>query len=143
MEIRIVIFLAFVSVSVIFNTLVIFFAYKVFANLTLKVTASMAEFQKSSETREWIDSLQVAADRAAAVTESTKLKFAEFDPVLERTQENYRRTLVDVDAKLEEVADDINTTVQKVRDIIAKPAFSVATFAAGVSQVLHNVETEE
>jgi hypothetical protein len=38
MEIRIVIFLAFVSVSVIFNALVIFFAYKVFANLTSRVT---------------------------------------------------------------------------------------------------------
>ncbi len=141
MEVRIVIFLAFVSVTVVFNTLIIYHAYRAFAGLTSKMTATISEIRASGETREVIESLQTAAEQAAAVTESTKLKIAELDPVLERAHENYRRVLVTVDSKLEKAAENINTTAREVRDIVSKPAFSVATFIAGVAKVLQ--ETEE
>src|SRR5258706_2989633 len=110
MEIRLVIFLAFTSVTVVSNTLVILLAYRIFARLTSKVTETVAEVRNNTEAREWIDSLQVAAERAAIITEATKLKFADFDPVLSRTQENYRRTLATIDSKLDEAAGKINTT---------------------------------
>ena len=84
MEIRIVIFLAFVSVTLITNTLLILFAYRALAGMTTKVTATVAELGKSSETRELINSLHAAAENAASVTESAKLKVAAFTTVLDR-----------------------------------------------------------
>jgi phosphoenolpyruvate carboxylase len=143
MEIQIVTFLGFVSVTVVFNTLIIFFAYKAFAGLTSKVTSTMSDVRANGETRQLIESLQVAAAQAAAATETTKATIAEFDPVLQRAQENYRRKLVEVDSKLEKAADEINTTARQVRDIVSKPAFSVATFAAGVAKVLQEPESEK
>jgi len=144
MEIRLVVFLFFVFVTVASNTVLIWFVYKAFAGLTSKVTETVSEFEKSGETRVWIDSLQVAAQQAAMVTEVTKRKMAELDPVLGRAQENYRGTLVEVDSRLEEAAEEITKSAQKLRDVVAKPAFSVVAFAAGMARVLEpTVETDE
>ena len=134
MEIRIVIFLFFVFVTVASNTLLIFLAYRAFANITTRVTGTVAEFQKNSETRQWIESLQAAAEQAVSVTEMTKQTMAEFGPALDRAHENFRRTLVTVDSKLEDVAEGIDTGAQKVRDVIVKPALSVAAFAANLME---------
>jgi hypothetical protein len=142
MEIRIVIFLFFVFVTVTSNTLLIWFAYKAFAGVTSKVTETVAEFEKNSETRAWIDTLQVAAAEAAAVTEATKRKLAEFEPMLVRVQENYNRTLAQVDSRLESVAEEISTGARQMRDVVAKPAFSIMAFAAGLARVIDSPEDE-
>jgi len=138
MEIRIVVFLAFVSVTVITNTLLMVFAYRAFADATSRLAATVSNFQSGAETRELVDSLQLAAARAAAVTESAKLKIAEFGPVLDRTVENYHRTLAVVDSKFEGVADNINTTAKKVGDAIARPTVAVASVAAGFTKFFDN-----
>ena len=143
MEIRLVVFLLFVSIAVGLNTLIIYAMYKTFAGMTSKVTDAMSEFQNNGEAREWIHSLQVAAERAAVLTESTKARLSEFNPVLSRTQENYRLALVKADSKLDQTANTISTTARDVRDMVAKPAFSVATFAAGVTRALENYDSEE
>ena len=136
MEIRIVIFLAFVSVTLITNTLVILFAYRALAGMTTKLTATVAELATSSETRKLIDSLEAASKRAASITESAKLKMAEVDPAFVRLQESYRRNLADADLKLEEAAENINAAAQNVRDMVAKPAFAAASFSAGFIRLL-------
>jgi hypothetical protein len=136
MEIRIVIFLAFVSVTLITNTLLILFAYRALAGMTSKVTATVEELGKSSETRELIDSLHAAAENAASVTESAKLKVAAFTNVLSRVQENYHHSLDTAELRLEKVAENVDNASQRVRDAIAKPAFTVASFSAGFIKVL-------
>src|SRR5262244_773962 len=108
MEIRIVIFLAFVSVTLITNTLLILFAYRALAGMTSKVTSTVAELGKSSETRELIDSLHAAAENAALVTESAKLKVAAFTNVLSRVQENYHHSLDTAELRLEKVAENVD-----------------------------------
>jgi|SRR5262245_27791775 len=138
MEIRIVIFLAFVSVTLITNTLLILFAYRALAGMTSKLTATVAELGKNSETRELIDSLYVASENAASVTESAKLRVAAFTTVLGRAQETYRRSLDAADSRLEKVAGNVDQASQKVRDAVAKPAFTVASFSAGFIKVLGN-----
>lgn len=143
MEIRIVIFLAFVSVTVVANTMVILFAYRFFARMTTSMTAAMDEFRSSSEMRQYVDSMQVAAERAVAVTESTKAKMAEFEPVLNRAEDNYRRTLVDVNGKLERVEDKVKTVSVAVREAVAKPATSIAIFTAGVKRMMEEREAPE
>ena len=135
MEIRMAVFLFFVFVSVVSNSLLIWFVYKAFAGITLKVTESVSEFEKSSETRQWIDSLAAAAQQAAAITEVTKQKMADFEPELGRAQENFNRTLVKADSKLEDVAEGIDNSAVRIRDLLAKPAFSVMAFAAGLKKV--------
>ena len=143
MEIRLVIFLAFASVTVITNSVLIVFAYKAFANLTSKVTATVSEFEKSSETRAWIDSLQVAGQQAVTVTEATKQAIADFTPIISRAHETYRGTLVEVDSKLEKVAEEVSAGAAKMRDVVAKPAFSVMAFAAGLTKILDTMRSDE
>jgi hypothetical protein len=143
MEIRIVVFLFFVFVTVMSNTLLLWFAYKAFAGLTSKVTESVSEFQKNSQTRAWIDSMQAAAAEAVAVTEATKQKMAELEPMLAKAQKSYNRTLAVVDSKLETVAEEVSSSARKMRDVVAKPAFSVMAFVAGLAKVMESTKDEE
>jgi len=143
MEARIVIFLAFVSVTVVTNTILIWFAYKAFAGFTWKVTETVSQFETSSETREWLARLQSASEQAMTLTESAKLKMADVEPMLAGVHQQYRRTLAKVDSELESVAEEITTNAQKMRDVVAKPAFSVLAFVASLSRVLETMETEE
>src|SRR5262245_64408875 len=108
MEIRIVIFLCFVSVTLIFNTFLIFFVYKAFAGLTSRMSETMSNVRKNSDAREMINSLQIAAERAAAISHTTKVKLAEFEPKLNRTHESFRQTLATVDSKLDEFGERVN-----------------------------------
>ena|SRR5207244_8932140 len=135
MEIRVVIFLFFVLVTVASNTVMIVFAYKMFTGVTSKVTEAVSEFEKSSETRKWIASLQAAAAEAVVVTEATKQRMAEVEPMLTRAQESYNRALAEADAKLAAVAEDVSAGARKMRDVVAKPAFSVMAFVAGLAKL--------
>src|SRR5262245_23305829 len=139
MEIRILIFLALVSVTAITNTVIIILAYRTLAGLTTKVTATVSELGRNTETRELIDSLQTAAERAASVTESAKVKMSALNPALERFQESYHRTLAAADSRLDEVAENLDTTAQNVRNVVSKPAFAVASFSAGFFKVLRDM----
>ena len=143
MEVRIVVFLFVISLSVITNTILIFYVYKAFAGLTDKVDATVSEFQKNSETREWLDSLQTASAQAVIVTQATKEQIAECEPVIAKAQESYKRSLEQLDSKLEHVADQINTNAQKARDAVSKPAFSVMAFAAGIAKFFENINAED
>ncbi len=145
MEIRIVVFLFLTSIAAILNTAIVFGIYRMFAGMTAKMTNAVSEMEKNAETRQWLDSLQVAAENAAKMTEATKVKIAEFDPVLTRAHENYRQALAKIDSKLDQTAEKINTGARDVRDVVSKPAFAVATFAAGVTRVMaaDNSENDE
>jgi phosphoenolpyruvate carboxylase len=143
MEIRLVVFLGLVFVAVTVNAALLFATYRMFAGMTAKMTEAIADVQKNAEMREWINSLSVAAEQAASVTGAAKVKLAEFEPVLNRAQENYRRTLATIDSRLDETAEKINTTSRDLRDVVSKPAFAVATFAAGVTKVLARDEEDD
>ncbi len=136
MEIRIFLFIALSSVSVIFNTVVIWSLYKAFSGLTSKVTETVSEFERNREARAWIESLKVAAEQAVAVSAATKKSITDFEPILERTQASYSRTLATVDARLEATAAEITATATKMRDAVAKPAFSLMAFVVGMARVL-------
>jgi len=143
MEIRIVVFLAFACATVVTNTILIWFAYKATAGLTAKVNATVSDFHKNNETKQWLESLQVAAAQAAIVTQATKERMAEFEPMMARAQENFTRSLATVDAKLDEVAAEINKNAEVVRDAVAKPAGSVMAFASGLTKVLEHLQGNE
>jgi hypothetical protein len=139
MGIRIVLFLAFVSINIITNTVILFFAYKAFAGAVSKMSQTASEFQKSSETRKWVESVRAASERTAVLTESTKVKVAESAAVFSRAQENYRRTLVSIDSRLRDIEQDVNIAAETAKNIVAEPVASASSFAAGIMKVLGNL----
>ena len=143
MEIRLVIFLAFTSVIVVTNTLLIWFAYKAFAGFTSRVTETVTEFERSNVTRAWIQTMQAAAERAVTVTEFAKQKMTDLGSVLDRAQGRYQSALASADSKLEQVGDGLTTTARKVRDTVAKPAFSLMSFMAGLMGALESFGSDE
>jgi hypothetical protein len=143
MEIRILAFLVIVCISILLNTGLIFIAYKAFSGLSTKVTATVSELEKTAELRQFIGSLHAASEQAVKVTQATKERIAEFEPVLNKVQETYSRSMAQVDLTLEKVAGQINTSAEKVRDTVAKPAFSVMAFAAGLTKVVGMMKGDE
>ena len=103
------------------------------------MTATVSQFESGSEIKTWLAMLQSTSEQAIAVTGAAKLKITEFEPMLDRAQQQYLKALTEVDSKLEIVASEITTNAQKVRDIVTKPALSTVAFAAALSHVL---ETE-
>jgi hypothetical protein len=142
MELRIVVFIAIVALSTMLNTALIFAAYKAFSGLTSKVTTTVSEFEKNNELRQFLDSMQTVGKQAVNITESTKKRIAELEPVIARAQDSYGRTLAIVDSKLEDTAKQIDSGARKIRDAVAKPAFSTMAFVAGLAKVIETIRDE-
>ena len=138
----IVIFLAFTMVTVVTNTLLILFAYKGFASVTTKVTAAAREFETSSETREWIASIQRASEQAVTVTEMTKQKMTEYDPVLDDLQSRYAFMLASLDTRVERVTETVTETATRARDAVIEPAEKFSNVASGVKNALSFLSPE-
>ena len=102
MEIRLVIFLAFTSVTLIMNTLLILFAYKAFAKFATNLTETIREFETNSTTREWVASLQSASEQAVSVTGTAKQRFVEYDSVMHDAQVRYEFALAKLDTRMAE-----------------------------------------
>jgi hypothetical protein len=143
METQIVIFLAFVSVALITNTLLIFLVYKALSGVTSKVTEGVSAIVTTTEINDWMTKLKSASEQAVAVTEETKVRIAECQPAIENAHNNYRAALKKVDSTLETVADEVTKNARKARDVVAKPAFSFIAFVAGLAQMIENLESEE
>jgi len=135
METQLVIFLAFTSVTVVTNTLLIVFAYRAFANVTTKVTEAVREFETSYTTKSWIGSLVSASESALELSDVAKDKVQAFDPVLERTQDRYGYLLAKTDKKLQDFSDELTKNSERLRDSVETPARHMATFAAGLRAV--------
>jgi biopolymer transport protein ExbB/TolQ len=142
MELRIVVFVAVVALGSMLNAALIFAAYKAFAGLTSKVTTTVSEFEKTNELRQFLDSMQTFGKQAVTITEDTKQRIAEFEPVIVRAQDSYTRTLDMVDSKLEETAKQIDSSARKIRDAVAKPAVSTMAFVAGLMKVFESIRDE-
>jgi hypothetical protein len=143
METTLVIFLAFVSIALFMNTVLIWLVYKALAGLTWKVTKNVSNFTAGNETKAWLTTLQSTSERMVAATEATKLRLAESGPAIERAQQSYRNALAKVDSTLDTVANEVTVSAEKARDLMAGPASSIFAFAAGVAEFLQNFETGE
>ncbi|HEY2381442.1 MAG TPA: hypothetical protein VGK48_09725 [Terriglobia bacterium] len=143
MEVRILVFLFFTCATVVTNTCLILFACKAFSGLTSKVDATVSAFEKNSEMREWLDSMQTASAQAIVVTQATKDRMAELEPALARAEESFNRSLAQVDSKLEEVADQITTNAERVQETVVKPAISAAAFAAGLTKAFEAMQSRD
>src|SRR5690349_21199228 len=99
MGVQIVIFLLFTSVTLVFNSIVIWFAYKAFASITTNVTETMRGIQTSEDTRTWLSALHSASFQAVSVTGKAKEIITDFEPTLARAQSKFGYGLASVDVR--------------------------------------------
>ncbi len=137
------ILLAFTSVTLVMNAILIWYVYKAFAGLTSRVAETAADFENSTAAKAWISSMQAAAKHAVTVTEATKERMRQFEPVMDRAHENYSLRLGKIDARLQLAANDISAGARRMRDVVARPAFSVMSIAAGLGRALQNWDPED
>jgi hypothetical protein len=136
MEIQLVIFLAFTSVTLSANTVVVWLAYRAFANMTSRVTEGLHEVCSTSEARSFLESLEIASSQAAAMTGVAKRQIEELDPILARAQDVYTDGLARIDTKLGAACTTIAKNVESAQDSILRPATRVGMFAAGIQSVV-------
>ena len=140
---KIVIFLTFTSVTLVFNSIVIWFAYKAFANITTSVTETMRGIQTSEEVNSWLNSLHSASFQAVSVTEAAKESIIAFEPTLARAQSTFGYGLATVDVRLERIHDKVKTQSEKVQNAIAAPAHRIGATISGVQEVLHYLSGDQ
>jgi hypothetical protein len=136
MEARLVIFLAFAALTLIANTLSLWFAYKTFANITTTVTETIREFETSEGTREWLKALETASAQAAALTGAVKEQIADFEPVLARAQSAVGFGLAKIDVRFERFCNAVSVQAEKTQNAIIRPAGKIQAAASGLQGVL-------
>jgi hypothetical protein len=143
MEIRILVFVISISFWSVIVTFVIATVSYMFKSLTTKLDSAVSEFEKNGEMRQWLDSLQTASAQAVTITQAAKDQMAELEPAITKAQESYNRALAKIDSKLDSVADQVTANAQKARDAVAKPAFSVMQFAAGMAKIFEDISDRD
>ncbi len=143
MELKLVIFLAFTSVALVVNTMLIWFAYKTFAGIVTRVSETTMEFGKSKETVAVVNSVKVAAEQARRVTEITREKLLAFDPVLDKATRNWSASIAKIDAKFERIERKTAMSGGKIRDAVASPAYTISAVATGIHSVLGFLNSNE
>jgi len=143
MEVQIVIFLIFTSVTLIFNSIVIWFAYKAFANITTNVTDTMRGIQTSDDARAWLNALHSASFQAVAATGAAKEIITDFEPTLARAQSKFGYGLASVDVRLERVHDKVRKRAENVQNAIVRPAHRIGATLSGVQEALQYLSGDQ
>jgi len=143
MDVQIVIFLIFVSVTLVFNSVVIWFAYKAFANVTTRVTETMREIQTSDGTRAWLKALHSASFQAVSATAAAKHRIVAFEPTLARGQSTFGYGLATVDVRLERIHDKVRAQAERLQGAILGPAHRLGATLSGIQEVLQHLSRDQ
>ena len=136
MGVLIVIFLIFISVTLVFNSIVIWFAYKAFASITTNVTETLRGIQTSDDAKSWLGALHSASFQAVAATGAAQEIIADFEPTLARAQSKLGYGLASVDVRFERVHDRVRSRAEKVQSSIVGPAHRIGATISGVQEAL-------
>lgn len=143
MDVQIVIFLTFISVTLVFNSIVIWFAYKAFASITTNVTETMRGIQTSDDAKAWMNALHSASFQAVAATGAAKEMIAGFEPKLARAQSKYGYGLASVDVRLERIHEKVRGRAEKVQNAIVGPAHRIGATMSGVHEALLHLSGDQ
>jgi hypothetical protein len=143
MGVKIVIFLIFTSVTLVFNSIVIWFAYKAFATITTNITETMRGLQTSDDARTWLGALHAASFQAVAATGTAKKMIADFEPTLARAQSKFGYGLASVDVRLERVHDKVRGHAERVQSAIVGPAHRFGATMSGVQEALQYLSGDQ
>ena len=137
METKIIIFLAFTSVTIIFNSVIIWYAYKAFENATTAMTKTVLDAQASESTRAWLKTLESASGQAVTLTNAAKTHLNSFEPVLARAQAKYEFKLAEIDVQMEKSITTVVRQTQKMQHAVTAPAHRFGATLSGIHEVIH------
>jgi hypothetical protein len=143
MKAQMVIFLAFTSVTVLFNAVIIWYAYKAFLSVTFKVTETMRELQARDSMKVLLSALETASNQAVSLTDKAKTQLANFDPVLARAHSKYEFRLAQIDVHMEKGINKIREKTESLQNSLVQPAHRLGATLAGVFEVIHHFSGEE
>lgn len=135
MEIQLAILLAFTSLTLIFNSAVIWFAYKAFVKASTAVTDTIRDIETSKNAMGWLKALEVTSANAASVSNSVKDDLLHLDPVIARAQAKYEFKLAEVDVQLEKAFSTVLHHTEKMERALVEPAHRVGATLSGIREV--------
>ena len=133
---QMIIFLAFVSIAVLVNAMIILFTYRAFASMTTKISDSIREMGGAPQVREWVKAMQDASERAVEVTETTKVRLELSGPRLEEMQSILGYGLAKVDVRFEKFCDLVRGQARHAQAAITRPTQKLGAAATGFLEVL-------
>src|SRR5262245_32619596 len=136
MEAKLVVFLTFVWIVLTANALVIWFAYRAFANIATSVTNNVREFQTSGATQSLLKSLETASAQAVQLTDFARTQLGEFGPKLASAQSVFGFGLAKADVKFERLCDNISLQMMRAQKAVTGPAEKIGAAASGLQTVL-------
>jgi membrane-anchored protein YejM (alkaline phosphatase superfamily) len=132
-----IIFLAFTSATLLFNAVIIWYAYKAFFKVTFKVTETLQELQARESTKIWLSALETASTHAVALTDQAKTQLANFDPVLARAHSKYEFRLAQIDVQMEKGINKIRDKTESLQNSLVQPAHRLGATLAGVFEMIN------
>ena len=137
MTAKMIVFLAFTSVTLLFNAVIIWYAYKAFFNVTFKVTETLQELQARESTKVWLNALETASTHAVSLTDKAKTQLANFDPVLARAHSKYEFRLAQIDIHMEKGINRIVNKTESLQNSLVRPAHRLGASLAGVFEMMN------
>ncbi len=132
----ILVFIFFTGLSLALNALISWLAGRAVGDATAKVTTMVQAFGEAKrDNREWVASLLSASQQALDLTETTKQRMSDLEPVLKDMHDRYGFFLAQVDARIERIATGVSDNATLVRDALAKPAQAFANCATNVQNL--------
>jgi hypothetical protein len=136
---KLAIFLAFTSATLLFNTIVIWYAYKAFTNVSTNFAKTLHELQASDSAKQWLKTVETASFQAVTVSETVKNQLHNFDPVLARAQSKWEFRLAQVDVQMEKGVTTVLERTQKFHDAVEGPVTRLGAILSGVREVVQYV----
>jgi len=136
METRIVIFLAFTSVTLILNAFIIWFAYKAMTLASTKVADALHDLETSGDTMTWLKAMESASFQAVTVTNTVKTQLDKFDPVLARAHSKWGFRLAQVDIHMERGVATVLDKADRFQNAVSEPVHRLSATLHGIHEVI-------
>lgn len=140
---QLVIFLGCVGITLIGNTVALWFIYKAYANMTRKLTEISEEMQAQGAAMTWIRSVQAVSEQAVTATEATRKQVQALEPLTARAESRLGFELARVDFRVEKFCGAVSSGAQKVQGVVAGPAHRLGAVIAGFSAAMEVIAQAE
>jgi hypothetical protein len=125
METRLVIFLTFVSITMVVNALFLFLTYKAFSALASKAMDRMSEFETNAQTHRWLATVESNSAEAARVTGIVRERVAGLSESMESIEAAYGKRLANAEAGFSLLFRGIHFTAAAMDRIVKFPVKNV------------------
>jgi hypothetical protein len=143
METRLVIFLTFVSVTMIVNALFLFLTYKAFSALASKAADRMSEFETNAKTLKWLATLEFNSAEAARVTGMVRDRMAGFSESMEGIEADYGKSLSKAEAGFSLLFRGIRITAAAMDTVVKFPVKNILLMSSVAGRLIAFIRGSE